>query len=807
MWGFINLSLLQLKNNLIVFSTNRKIREFKANSHEFILPKTLSLGEFLQKAIIVKNLSKCDEISQILFMQQACAKTKAIGEKLNFPSEFFEFMKNSEYLFKFFKELKHAKKGVKDLIRADTYASYDEHLQILDELLRSYLEILRQNGVYDDISVCDLYEINENFVKEFENIDIFVDGFLSEFEFEIIAKSANLTNLNLIFKSTKLNKKIVQKIANLSEISPSELKFGKEYTLNLSQKTIEKCENLDKCTEILVKPFSLRSLQCAFVFEKISAFVKNGIKAQNIAVILPDEEFAATLKLHDKHNMLNFAMGEKIAQTLFYRILAKINDSIKENANVNFAPLEEKISNEYSLFFSQIHLQKELYEKIKLNYQKPLEFSEFNEIINELLRLKNENLAEFIAKPLFMIENFTQNHPLSLKEMIELFLILLNEIKIPHIGGGAVSVLGILESRGMKFDGVIIIDFNDDLVPNRSSGEMFLNSAVRKEAGLISHTDRENLQRFYYESLINSAKVVAISYESSEEKLKSRFLDDFAVAKNDDKFSDDDYLATFGGGVNLLVSSDEPIIEKHEFFKKPLSFSTLNCYLECKRKYYYKHVKKIAENALFNESDNFASGNALHKSFEEFYKFGAKFDFEKFKIIYEKRAKELNLNEFDIAINLLGVKKIQDSFLNEHEREFSCKECELEIKEREFNGIKITGKIDRIDENAVGEKFLIDYKSGSCGKDKNKSFQLAFYKALLGDESCQSRFIFFGDSEVRDAHKDYSVENLANLINELKKEFADEVNFERITHYGKKPVCKYCPYQIMCKGRADVAEK
>ena len=153
---------------------------------------------------------------------------------------------------------------------------------------------------------------------------------------------------------------------------------------------------------------------------------------------------------------------------------------------------------------------------------------------------------------------------------------------------------------------------------------------------------------------------------------------------------------------------------------------------------------------------------------------------------------------------MLGVKKIQDSFLSKHEREFSCKECELEIKEREFNGIKITGKIDRIDENAVGEKFLIDYKSG--GK-KDKSFQLAFYKALLGDESCQSRFIFFGDSEVRDAHKDYSVENLANLINELKKEFADEVNFERITHYGKKPVCKYCPYQIMCKGRADVAEK
>ena len=175
----------------------------------------------------------------------------------------------------------------------------------------------------------------------------------------------------------------------------------------------------------MVKHFSLRSLQCAFVFEKISTFIKKGIKPENIAVILPDEEFADILRLHDKYNMLNFAMGEKIARTLFYRVLSKINESIKENAFVDFNAVKNEISNEYSLFFLQIGLKESLYERIKINFEQVVEFSEFSEIINEILSLKNENLNEFIAKPLFIIEIFLQKNTLCLKETIELFLMLL----------------------------------------------------------------------------------------------------------------------------------------------------------------------------------------------------------------------------------------------------------------------------------------------------------------------------------------------------------------------------------------------
>lgn len=49
---------------------------------------------------------------------------------------------------------------------------------------------------------------------------------------------------------------------------------------------------------------------------------------------------------------------------------------------------------------------------------------------------------------------------------------------------------------------------------------------MRKKAGLISYDRRENLQRFYYESLMKNALEVSICFVENEEKSKSRFLDE-----------------------------------------------------------------------------------------------------------------------------------------------------------------------------------------------------------------------------------------------------------------------------------------
>jgi len=48
------------------------------------------------------------------------------------------------------------------------------------------------------------------------------------------------------------------------------------------------------------------------------------------------------------------------------------------------------------------------------------------------------------------------------------------------VRGGKVTVIGVLETRGGNFDGVIVPDFCDDFVPRRSQKDLFLNTNIRK---------------------------------------------------------------------------------------------------------------------------------------------------------------------------------------------------------------------------------------------------------------------------------------------------------------------------------------
>ena len=47
------------------------------------------------------------------------------------------------------------------------------------------------------------------------------------------------------------------------------------------------------------------------------------------------------------------------------------------------------------------------------------------------------------------------------------------------VRGGKVTVMGVLETRGVRFEAVVIVDFNEGVVPATSSKDQFLNSQVR----------------------------------------------------------------------------------------------------------------------------------------------------------------------------------------------------------------------------------------------------------------------------------------------------------------------------------------
>ena len=763
-------------NQLFVFTNSRKIREFNAGFNDELIPKSLSIAEFYKKAVFVNGRFECDSTYALVLMNRACASVKEANSVLKIPTEFFEFLKNNDYLFSFFKELAISKKSIEEIKFNDIYADFEEHLSILEAVLKKYESLLDKEDLYDDITLPKIYSINEAYIRSFSEISLHIDGILSEFEWEILEKISKLTTLKIIFQTSVFNKKLIEKIRQISAIS--EFENYKKYELNLNTNELTCLENITKFEPVLVREFATRSLQCAYAMAKASEFVREGIKAENIAVILPDEGFSEILKLHDSAKIFNYAMGESFKNTKFYEALYYITRAINEEASPVFDQSKCESYEELGFILSEFGVSEQLFEKFKASYFEACEFSKFKELIDELLVLENEpRCEEKLALELFRMENLCRYFSFSLKQLSEIFLLNISRLSIDDVGGGKISVMGMLESRGMKFDGVIIVDFNDNFIPARSANEMFLNSKVRQKAGLISYLERENLQRFYYESLINNAKKVAISCCVNEESIPSRFLKNFKTIK-DEKFSDEAYLKLFLKGVSSLNLSDDEVILEHDFFANPLSFSTLNLFLTCPRKYYYTKIAHIdAPKAIASELGT-KQGNSVHSALFEYY------DLAVFKEILAKQ--NLTPLEFEIWTH-----KFKEYEIYENERlraGFRVLECEKEVQS-EFCGVQIKGFIDRVDADANGDVLILDYKTGEANVN---SLQLAFYEALYGGKARSAYYALKNEPSLLCPKK--SVEDLNSEIEKLKAINKTKINFER-----KSGACAFCEYVTLCR--------
>ncbi|MSN96134.1 PD-(D/E)XK nuclease family protein [Campylobacter sp. FMV-PI01] len=774
-----------IKKELLVFTSNRKLKRYLDNFGDGLLPKTISINEFFSKATFSNKLSLVSDMNRIFIMQEAINLTKNSSKTIHLPKNEFEFLKNGEYIFSFFKELAVTKKSISDLKFSDIYANYEEHLEILEELLKNYKNLLTRNGFYDDITICDDYIVNEEFIKNYNEITIFIDGILSDFELEILNKIRNLVEVKFNLNANYLTKKMLSFFVDIKQ----NLEFGSIYEFNLSNFSLElKSEFKPNCDQIFVRGFDLKALQCFYIFEKISYFIECGIEAKNIAVILPDDKFSEILMNLDIKNMLNFAMGKRLKNTNTIKIL----EILRECVDLNFTPnlvnnyLKSDFFDTKSLFLNEFKISPSFFENFKYKFYQKCNFTDFMGILDEILNSTKElNLKEKLNPLLFEIEIFLKSRSLKFYEICELFLLKINNLKIDYVGGGEISVLGILECRGIKFDAIIIPEFNDDLVPKRSVNEMFLNSKVRSNAGLISYKDREDLQKFYYENLIYLAKKVAICYDSSKGKNVSRFLNRFKNTIDDRKFSDEDYLNIFKG--KKISPKPLNLVFTHDFFEQSLSFSRLNLFLKSKSSYAYKYILKIPPSKPVNcEFDAKNKGILMHKILEQIYVKYEFFDYSEFKNLFLKYFDFIS--ELEKAIVLKKFKEVEKVF-EEHESDgWQFYKSEAQFNDVLFEGILIKGIIDRIDVRD-GDICIIDYKSGSVNAN---SLQIPFYKALMGlSDDVEAKFFSLKSAEFITSKA--SLEKLIEKINEIK-----EISNRAYDFYDKKQY-EYSDYPVLIK--------
>ncbi|WP_270973067.1 PD-(D/E)XK nuclease family protein [Campylobacter upsaliensis] len=786
---------------LYVFSSSRKIKEYYQQSKgtNALIDQALSVAEFLDKICLSQGF-RASAYEQLLLMQEACKKSQNLEQKLGISTEFFAFLKNNEYLFSFFRELALENKSIKDLQNSDYYASYNEHLEILDCVFQNYLNLLKRENLYDELSLPLSYTLNLDFLEDYESIIYDLEGFLSHFELSLLLQIAKHKELILRFKTSKFNLAYFKELPFLKDVN---LKENYHYKFNITQNILLKKESLKpKSAFVKVQQFELRILQAAFVFDEISSFIRAGLRAEDIVVITPDESFCDFLRLLDQNNMLNYASGVSIKESLFYQRLR----SLYESANLDDLHFDDNKdyfneAQNFDLHNSLLHYFELDFKEFKEHFTKECEFSYFETLIKQFLANENSELRLFVEKELFFIKNLLTNQKLNLKQILELFFIQISSFKQSYVGGGAVTAMGILESRGLSFDGVIVVDFNEDLIPKRSVNELFLNNEVRTKAGLISYEKRENLQRFYYEQLFKNAKKISICYVENEEKSRSRLLEDLEFRLDLTKeFSQKAYLNALKLNYKAkqinLESPQAPKL-KHNLFATPLSYSRLTLFLESKRTYFYKYIKHLKEPRelkmdIKEQNDRKRLKNLgifIHRILELYYKHYDFFDEKLFASLLENEGQKEGLDALDLELLKIKFKEFAKKEQERFKQGYHIKHLELNIDKSiilEGQRIELTGKIDRIDSNERFGELILDYKSG---KIPEKSYQLAFYK-LLYDENAHAAFYDLNDFELKEGKDTKSIFALKEELEKLLKEVGKEIVFEN-------EKSDFCPYKLL----------
>ncbi|MDD2384477.1 MAG: PD-(D/E)XK nuclease family protein [Sulfurospirillaceae bacterium] len=775
---------------LEVFSTSRAVRSFYETFLETnrLLPKAITIAELEQKAILVPNRVMVDEDKRTLLMKEASQFARF--ELLHIEREFFVFLKNSQYLFRFFEELSLEKVAMEELVLADTYAHYAEHLEVLKTLLETYKNLLLEQGLYDKITLPECYNLNEAYIMSLGSIRIHLEGFLNRFEVELLSQIARLIPLHVTLSVNAYNQKMIELFSHFNVA----LSIGYQYEINLSEATILAQKPLPKLSPNQeVQSFSNRLAQIGYLHHTLARWISEGLSPEEIVVVLPDESFAPTLKSFDTYHNLNFAMGFSLKESSFYSHLSALEKRIKYDS------IEDKLRTERLGFSEEFILTcKEL-------WRQKIELTKLFELLDTIGAMDAKEMQESVfSEELFAFRHFLGGiEPLKMEHAVKLLLNRLAQASRDDVRGGKVTVLGILETRGVAYKGVIVLDFNDDFIPKRSQKDLFLSSAVRAHAHLPTKKDRENLQRYYYYQLLSHADNVALCYIANEMSMPSRFLDELGC-KASQRVDEKLFYPLL-----LDVHTPKPRYEcefidvSYSLQSAPLSATKLKSLLSCPRQFYFRYIAGIKDAKMpSSKIEEVDVGRALHKALEvALNELTCKDETLLYQAI-EQVLKEQNGHVVwsyfsDVWMHRLTgfiaheVARYKDGYRIAHQ--------EISLK-MAFQDFILEGQIDRIDrrENAL---YIIDYKSGAIplvnekNIDNTVDFQLEFY-ALLAQSLGQVGGVYYSElSSGKLIENSFLEEKLALLktkLEELKKPLTGFEKCEEIKH------CRFCPYVILC---------
>jgi hypothetical protein len=398
---------------------------------------------------------------------------------------------------------------------------------------------------------------------------------------------------------------------------------------------------------------------------------------QNVAIILGEENLLLPIlySLPKNVNALNITMGFSSKNNPAQLLISKLfklhvnttnrNSSsytmyFKDVLDVLTNPLIEPYIDAYDLVnrinrnnFSFISWNKlhELYGKenelFQLLFQKwytnPVQFLE--NIAQILLYIKSklnrdneeEKITNAFVYSIYKVINklisyfSNQNSVTDLKTLFAIYKQVVEVAEVSFEGEPleGLQIMGVLESRVLDFETVIITSVNEGKFPAGKSNNSFIPYDVKREYGLPTFKEKDAIYTYHFYHLLQRAKNIYLLYNSDSDGFdageKSRFITQLEIEKQPNHT----LTHSFYNPVVPAIANELMVVEKSELVLKRLkeiaetgfSPSSLTSYIRNPIQFYFQRILRIRETDEVEENIAVNTlGTIIHGTLEELYK-------------------------------------------------------------------------------------------------------------------------------------------------------------------------------------------
>lgn len=361
---------------------------------------------------------------------------------------------------------------------------------------------------------------------------------------------------------------------------------------------------------------------------------------------------------------------------------------------------------------------------------------------------------------------------LSLATLRQLFFEMIKQNRIPFSGEPVsdLQIIGLLETRALDFDRIIVLSMNEGVLPARKSQNSLIPLDIAREVGLPTYEHQEALSAYYFYRLLQRSKEIHLLYVNTTDALgggeKSRFL--YQLEYEWPRYNDNvrivhhtvEWEGTDSSSAPIQLTKDDNVINSLlEYLNRGIYPTHIHSLLNSPFDFYVRHVLNLQEERETEEILGMDKlGSWLHQVFEEldrrYFLKGIEPTNAQIETLLDGSFRNLGGYEIDTGLNSIyfkvGAQQFMTFMKEQHLREghrwpVATEQNLSAILEIPVQGrtvkVRLGGKIDRVEMGEDGTLYVMDYKTGSIDIKSASAISKDVEKYLTTDKDYKMNYV------------------------------------------------------------------